>query len=310
MAVSQTRIGVPRSMFHHSESGFAHAFIQALGSTPVLSPPTNRPILERGVALAPDESCLPVKIHLGHIDALRAEVDAVLVPRYSSQECGRDDTCVKFWAAHDIARNVFPDLDIVGYNVDTRFGIDERGALMRFGAQLGASRSASSRAWEVARRRRHALRLAEQAEQERLLDDGDERPRILVVGHRYVLDDALMGGPVFSLLARQDVVVLRSDRVTDTEKCRGLARDLSPTLKWAYNQEQVGAIVELRSKIDGCVLLVSFPCGPDSLCAELVQRRIRDVPVCVIVLDELSASGGLQTRLESFCDIVKMRRAV
>jgi predicted nucleotide-binding protein (sugar kinase/HSP70/actin superfamily) len=293
-------------MFHHSENEVACAFLEALGATTVLSPPTNRRILERGVSLATDENCLPMKIHLGHVDAIASSVDRVLVPRYASQEAGHDDTCVKMWAAHDITRNVFPDLDVIGYNVDTRFGSDERGAMIRFGRDLGVSRAAARRAWQTADDRRTVERQAAQAAQQKLLDTDTGRPRVLVVGHRYILDDDLMGRPTLSCLGKQDVTVLRSDRV-DIERCRELTKALSPTMKWVYNQEQVGAILALRERIDGVVMLVSFPCGPDSLCAELVQRRISELPVCVIVLDELTGTGGLHTRLESFCDIVKMR---
>jgi len=63
----------------------------------------------------------------------------------------------------------------------------------------------------------------------------------------------------------------------------------------------------MRDRIDGVMLLLSFPCGPDSLVSELMQRKMRDIPMSVIVLDELTATGGLQTRVESFCDIVKLR---
>ncbi len=293
-------------MFHHSESALAYTFLEALGASPVVSPPTNRRILERGVSLATDESCLPMKIHLGHVDAIASSVDRVLVPRYASQEAGHDDTCVKFWAAYDITRNVFPDVDVLGYDVDTVFGCRERGALLRFGRDLGASRAVARNAWRIADERRAADRHAEQVAQEKVLETDTGRPRVLVVGHRYILDDALMGEPALSFLGKQDVTVLRSDRV-NTRRCRELAQALSPTLKWVYNQEQVGAVLALRERIDGIVLLVSFPCGPDSLCAELIQRRVSELPVCVIVLDELTGTGGLHTRLESFCDIVKMR---
>ena len=132
-------------------------------------------------------------------------------------------------------------------------------------------------------------------------------PTILVAAHGYILDDEMMGAPVLRMLERQGVVVARSDRLPDPQRVRQRGLEFSPALKWAYNREQVGAIEELRSRVDGIVLLVSFPCGPDSLVAELVQRKVHDVPVCTIVLDELTAAGGLQTRIESFCDIVKMR---
>ena len=54
---------------------------------------------------------------------------------------------------------------------------------------------------------------------------------------------------------------------------------------------------------------MTFPCGPDSLVTELCERRIRDVPLSALVLDEHSSDVGTRTRLECFADIVRSRHA-
>jgi predicted nucleotide-binding protein (sugar kinase/HSP70/actin superfamily) len=56
------------------------------------------------------------------------------------------------------------------------------------------------------------------------------------------------------------------------------------------------------------VFIVTFPCGPDSLVAELCQRRIEGIPIVTLVIDELDAESGLRTRLESFVDIIDAKR--
>ena len=111
-------VGVPRSLFFHSEAVLVCSFLESLGIVPIMSPPTDRRIMERGCALAVDETCLPMKIHLGHVDALRGRADAVLVPRYANLPVAHGEMCVKFWAAHDITSNTFPDLPLLTYNVD------------------------------------------------------------------------------------------------------------------------------------------------------------------------------------------------
>ena len=45
-----------------------------------------------------------------------------------------------------------------------------------------------------------------------------------------------------------------------------------------------------------------------SLVNELLLRKINNIPMTNILIDELSASTGLETRLESFVDIIKERR--
>ena len=39
-------------------------------------------------------------------------------------------------------------------------------------------------------------------------------------------------------------------------------------------------------------------------------RKITDVPMTNILIDELTADAGLETRLESFVDIIKERRDI
>ena len=59
-------------------------------------------------------------------------------------------------------------------------------------------------------------------------------------------------------------------------------------------------------KIDGVVFLSSFPCGPDSLVNELVIRRINK-PYINLIIDDLDSLTGIETRLESFIDILEQK---
>ena len=86
------------------------------------------------------------------------------------------------------------------------------------------------------------------------------------------------------------------------------ASTLSPTLYWTYSKELVGAIGYYQYAVDGILFLSSFPCGPDSLVNELMLRKITSLPMCNILVDELSSNTGLETRLESFIDIIKERK--
>ena len=45
-----------------------------------------------------------------------------------------------------------------------------------------------------------------------------------------------------------------------------------------------------------------------SLVNELILRKITDIPMINILIDEQTSSTGLETRLESFVDIIKERR--
>ena len=40
---------------------------------------------------------------------------------------------------------------------------------------------------------------------------------------------------------------------------------------------------------------------------ELISRRVRDVPMLNLVLDSQSGTAGVETRLESFVDIIRFK---
>lgn len=47
---------------------------------------------------------------------------------------------------------------------------------------------------------------------------------------------------------------------------------------------------------------------PDSLVNELCLRKIKDIPMLNIVIDEHQGEAGLQTRIESFIDVIKAKK--
>lgn len=298
-------VGLPRALLYHKYRPLWETFFAELGCETVTSPPTTRAILARGTELAVDESCLSVKVFLGHVDALRGACDCVFVPRIESLHA-RERVCVKFMGACDIVRNALPDVEVVGYDVDVSAGRDERGELVALGQRLCGSAERAERAYEHARRAQDAHERRERPVPFEA-GDGDGRPRVLVVGHPYNLHDALIGKPVLDLLEACGAQVVLSETV-EAALAREAASALTASLDWTYNKELIGAVALLRDAVDGVVFVVAFPCGPDSMMVELLQRRLAGLPVLVLVIDELTGTAGLATRVESFVDILSMHR--
>jgi len=277
-----------------------------------LSPPSNRALLESGCSLAVDETCLSVKLHLGHVAWFRdRDVDAVLAPRYVSMNRAERE-CVKLWALPDIVGNAVPDLKLMTYSVDaaglTHAPSTQTGELYRLARRLGATPLRAARAVVLARRAERTHVRTRQREQSARLAKRTDAPRILIVGHAYNVFDDLVGEPIIRTLEQQGCELLYSDDLAHRE-ARRLSKRLSPRLYWTNNQQLLGAVERYRGEVDGIVFLVTFPCGPDSLVTELAVRKVREVPVVTLILDEHSGEGGLRTRLESFVDIIRMQRA-
>ncbi len=64
----------------------------------------------------------------------------------------------------------------------------------------------------------------------------------------------------------------------------------------------------LRDKIDGIVLVSAFPCGPDSMTDDAIMRCIEGVPILNLMIDAQSGTAGVQTRIESFVDILRFQQ--
>ena len=79
------RIGFPRALYYFDHFPFWAGFFRSLDIELVTSPPTHRKIMDQGLKKASDETCLPLKLLAGHIQAFK-DVDGIFLPRIVSLE--------------------------------------------------------------------------------------------------------------------------------------------------------------------------------------------------------------------------------
>lgn len=300
------KIGLPRAMLYYRCRVLWQTFFQELGMETVVSPPTDRDILERGTALAIDEACLSLKIYLGHVAALVGKCDYILVPRVSN--FGRQRAmCTRFEALPDLVRSVLlgQGQRFLSYEVDEeakRAG--EEDAFVELGKSLGCTAKAAKKAYKAAKKAdlaQHKQRVQKYEQQYK-----KEGMKVLIAAHSYVAEDPYMGRVVSNYLKKSGVVPVRADMV-DREAALKRSRELSPTCKWEFSREILGGIAMHQRDVDGIILLSAFPCGPDAMVNELIARRVKGVPLLNLVLDSQSGTAGVETRLESFIDIIRFQ---
>jgi len=300
------KIGIPKAFFYYRYGALWESFFDALGVETILSPDTNREIVSRGSSLAVDESCLSNKIYLGHVAWLMDKCDYVLVPRIGQQ--GRAGTvCTRFHAVYDMIRNTFRDTDLklLHYNIDTRDKEREPAAFVKLGRALGKNRAQSMFAYWTAKQSERAEQMIAASEQERLLES--DGIKVLVIAHPYNIYDKYVGAPVLSALKEMDAVPVLGC-AADPKKAAAMSVQLSDTLPWVTSKELIGAIAMWRDRVDGIIIMSTFPCGPDSMVNEIVIRRVKDKPILNLILDGQEGTAGLETRLESFIDIIRYKR--
>jgi predicted nucleotide-binding protein (sugar kinase/HSP70/actin superfamily) len=294
-------VGIPKALLYHHYHVLWEHFFYELGVDLVYSKATDKEILAVGKSYAIDEACLSLKIYFGHIDYLKDKVDYILVPRIVSLK-RHDKTCTNFYAIYDIVNNLFKN-KIIHYNVDADNHISEKKAFIEMGKELGFNSAISSHAYTKAKRVAKRNARHRFIKQNELLNSN--KMKILLAGHPYNLHDKLLGGIVADILEKIGVEVIYSD-VNDEKESREMYKQISPHLYWTFNQDIVNSILYYKDKVDGIIMLTSFPCGPDSLVNEMCLRKI-DKPIINLIIDELSGEVGLETRIESFVDIIKAR---
>lgn len=295
------KIGIPRSINYYQNKYMWKYFFEKLQIEVILSPETNREIINNGNKISNDEMCVSLKSYLGHIDYLKDKCDYILIPRIDNY--GRSDqTCTNFLSFYDIVNNLF-DIKILNYNIDCLNGKNEYEAFLKIGKELGKTKKEIRDAYIYAiLKNSKELKKTYITELNKL---NNKKTKILLVGHDYNIEDKLIGKTIIDYLNSSDCEVIKCNNLP-TITTNSLSKALSNTLYWKYNKESIGSIPLCEDKINGIILLSSFPCGPDSIINEIVIRRVKK-PIINLIIDDLDSFSGIETRLESFVDILKQK---
>ncbi len=293
--MDKVKIGIPKALTYYYFDKFWKYFFERLDVDIVYSPDTNIDILNRGIKVANDEMCLSLKVYFGHIDYLKDKCDYILLPRIEND--GIDNqTCTNFLGLYDLVNNLF-DVKILDYNIK---GYNVLSELIRMGSIINISSSEIENAYYYALRKSKE----EEQKQNKLQLEKLHKPnnhKVLLVSHPYNTYDNIIGKPIIDELKKYNLEIIRCDQF-EGQVTNKKALELSPNLYWKYSKESIGSIL-LSDDVDGIIFLSSFPCGLDSLVNELVMRKINK-PYLNIIIDDISSLTGIETRIESFADII------
>ncbi|MCL2323890.1 MAG: acyl-CoA dehydratase activase-related protein [Oscillospiraceae bacterium] len=297
-------IGIPRALLYYRYEYLWRTFFNSLGCKVILSDESNKKILQDGIKFSIDECCLSSKIYMGHVYSLIGKCDYILVPRVES--FGKKElVCVKFNAMYDIVKNTFKDIKLLDYNLDARNGESELKGFIQMGRTLGKGYIQSFKAYNLAKKVQVYEQKLRIKAQEGLIKK--DVVKILIVSHPYNIHDKMIGYPVIEQIKKLGAYPIYA-YIADTKLSIKKSKEISHSLYWTFNKELLGAISIYRDKIDGIILLTAFPCGTDCLSNELVMRKVKNLPVINLVLDELIGEIGIETRIESFLDIIIERK--
>ena len=322
------RIGIPRALLYYQYYPMWKAFFEELGAEVVVSPPTTQVMLSAGSSRVVADTCLPVKVFVGHVLSLVGRCDYIFIPAIRSVK-RRVYNCSKFLGLPDMSHAVVPESPpILDIEIDVNQG--KRSlyqAIYKLGKRFTWNpfkvRRAAMAAWQVHLNYLELMsrhRLAPPQAIERISATETEpgvnssqpmQDTIALIGHPYLLYDELINHRLIHRLERAHNRVLTPEMLTVEELQSAITRVVGKAY-WTYEEEVVGAGGSyLRSGVNGVIGIMTFGCGPDSLMMDMVQRqaaRLRTTPFMSLTVEEHTAEAGIVTRLEAFLDMIDRRK--
>ncbi len=318
-----SKVGIPRSLFYYYYYPLWKSFFSDLGAEVVTSGSSNRHTVEKGIELAVDESCFPIKLYLGHVAQLcREKLDYLFVPRLVSLE-ERSYICPKFMGLPDMVRALLPDTPpLIDITVDLS---REEKSFQRDVIRVGQLFTRHKQRIKMAYRHGYEeLRLCRALAAQGLTmkeaisvweggetaDVSETDLNIGVLGHGYSLYDERISLNLINRLRGMNCHVLLPEHL-DSDEVEREAATIEKRVFWTLGRKMLGSALHLntRTDIDGIIYLACFGCGPDSLIGEIIERKVRDTkPFILLTVDEHSGEAGIVTRLEAFCDMLRRRR--
>ena len=300
--MDKIKVGIPRALYYYHYGDMLKSFFKYLDLEFVISPKSNKEIYKIGLDNSQDEMCSALKMYFGHVYYLKDRVDYIIIPRIDNY--GIDNQmCTNFMAIYDIVKNKF-NINILNFNIDYVKNEKEYDGLMKIGRELGFDKKLIKTAY--IKTKKYLKLLNKQRINENYHKLLSKKKKILLIGHPYVLYDNLLGEQIIHLLKKQNIETIMCDKF-NKELANDESKKISKTNYFKYSKEILGSISLVNKYIDGVIFISSFPCALDSIANELAILKC-NLPCINIVIDDLNSISGIETRIESFCDLIERKK--
>jgi len=308
-------IGIPRILSFHEFLPFWRAFLTELGYRVVLSDPTNKELVRKGVETVAAETCFPVKVAHGHVlDLLEKGVKKIFLPSIVNLKSPSPDVPVS---------TVCPYVQSFPYAVKSSidfksFGTEVLQPVIHFGWERKDLQKGLIRFGKVLDRRASRIRKAHAKAEE---NQARFKDAILRRG-REVLADLTPGQRLMVIIGRPYNTCDPGVNLDLPKKLRDLGElaipmDFLPLdnmvhregikeMYWHYGQKILcaGYLAMENPQLHG-IYISNFGCGADSFISHFFRDLHRGRPYLQLEIDEHSADAGAITRCEAFLDSLK-----
>lgn len=321
---NEMTIGIPRGMSFYHNYPFYYGFFTDLGIKIVLSDVTTKQTMTSGSALVVTETCLPIKVYIGHVlNLIDKGIDKIFVPSIQSI-APKIYNCSKIRGLPDLVRNVVKkDFTMIEATLDKS---EKNQGLYEFLAEMVVPfgitdmeriKKASKAGWRtynnfhiMSKSGMSYKKAMNYALQGKVFIENQTKEfpiSIALISHGYNIFDERTSMKIFDKLEKMDVKVYSSLQLSNEQMDDGI-KALGQEMYWANEREMTGAAGHYLKdiKIDGLITLTAFGCGPDSLMIERITRQAKrfNKPLLNLTIDEQTGEAGFITRLEAFVDML------
>ena len=325
-------VGIPRAISYFSNYPFYYGFFTGLGLDIILSDKTTSSIINEGCKYVVSDTCLPVKVFVGHvINLLNKGCENIFIPSLQSSAY-KVNNCSKIRGLPEIIRNVINrPINIIDPEINKTEGISFNDFCLNFAHRFDifdeeVINNAIKKGWEVYNNF-HKMAVSGFSYEDALSHaiSGNvinQAPikavkplSVVIMAHGYNLFDERISLNLIKKLDKMGVKSYTALNVTKNDAIKSI-EELGEIQYWANELELTGtaAYYMLNNKVDGIIALSAFGCGPDSLMVEEVQYHAKEknIPMIHINIDEHTGEAGFVTRIEAFVDMLfrKKRRTL
>lgn len=299
--MKKIKIGLPRAMLYYRYGVFWKNYFENLGLNVILSPETNEQIVSLGIKNTIDECCLSYKIYLGHVLYLSSICDYILISRVCDYG-KKDKVCTRLNATYDNIKYLIDPNQIIEYDIHHTKHKYTFPSFLKIGFKFTKNPIKIITSYILAKKKQKQYDQSKFNEESNKLQKNTKK--ILILSHFYNIKDKFISNYIIKYLESNDIVPIFSNNI-DKKIATEFSEYFSNTLYWKYSKEMVGALYYCKNQVDGLIFISTYPCGIDALVNNLAILKNKELPILNLLIDENITELSLETKLESFLDIVK-----
>ncbi|UCD21184.1 MAG: hypothetical protein JSW08_01405 [archaeon] len=286
-------IGIPNASRIRYYKTLYKVFFETLGFKVVISPETDKRIVDLGVHNSETDFCFAIKIFVGHVLDLKDKCDYVFIPSLAGEN---PYYCQYHVSLPNIISTLFPKIKVLTAEIKQNGERLERIArkLGKSDKEIGMALKKGQEAWKQEK--------LEQIRKEELKFK-DKRRKIAIIGpENYITKDKFCLMNIPDLLEKENIVPVFFNPSKYKEHYNPGYR-----YNWIIEQEVMTELIDAikDKRIDGIVFISPFSCGPLFLIHEEIILKHPEKKFLVLNVDESQNETRIKTRIEAFLDILK-----